>query len=478
MNPWLARVYDRIPGGARSVAASLRGLYLRSWRYGSDTERLVEQALERERWSAETWQRWQEERLAYVLERAATQVPYYRDQWTARRRNGDRASWELLENWPVLEKEPLRRNPRLFLADDCNVRKLFHEHTSGTSGTPLDLWWSRSTVRAWYALFEARWRRWYGVTRGDRWAILGGQLVKPVREQKPPFWVWNAASSQLYMSSYHLAPQWLPHFLRAMERYKIRYLFGYTSALHALAQGAASVDFGRLELAVAITNAEPVLDYQREAIAGAFGCPVRETYGMSEIVAAAGECEAGRLHLWPEVGWLEVREGTDPVSRGRSGEFISTGLLNADMPLIRYRAGDRGALPGEEHPCQCGRTLPTVAYIEGRMDDVLYTRDGRRVGRLDPVFKGRIAIREAQVIQDALDIVRLRYVPAEGFSDADTDSIVTGLRARLGSVRVIVERVEAIPKTANGKFRAVICNIDPDELRRIRADSLCATPDA
>src|SRR5205807_10393600 len=62
-----------------------------------------------------------------------------------------------------------------------------------------------------------------------------------------------------------------------------------------------------------------------------------------------------------------------PVSRGRSGEFISTGLLNADMPLIRYRAGDRGALPGEEHPCQCGRTLPTVAYIEGRMDDVLYT---------------------------------------------------------------------------------------------------------
>ena len=110
-----------------------------------------------------------------------------------------------------------------------------------------------------------------------------------------------------------------------MERYKIRYLFGYTSALHALAQGAASVDFGRLELAVAITNAEPVLDYQREAIAGAFACPVRETYGMSEIVAAAGECEAGRLHLWPEVGWLEVREGTDPVSRGRSGEFISTG---------------------------------------------------------------------------------------------------------------------------------------------------------
>ena len=52
------------------------------------------------------------------------------------------------------------------------------------------------------------------------------------------------------------------------------------------------------------------------------------------------------------------------------------------------------------------------------MDDVLYTRDGRRVGRLDPVFKDRVAIREAQVIQDALDVVRVRYVPADGCSDA------------------------------------------------------------
>src|SRR5438132_661958 len=178
-----------MPAATRSIVASLRGLYLRSWRYGSDAEELVAAAHERERWSAETWRSWQEERLAYVLERAATRVPFYRNQWTARRRRGDRASWELLENWPVLEKDAIRRNPRAFVADDCDVRRMFHEHTSGTSGTPLEVWWSRSTVRAWYALFEARWRRWYGVTRHDRWAILGGQLVTPVGQADPPFWV-------------------------------------------------------------------------------------------------------------------------------------------------------------------------------------------------------------------------------------------------------------------------------------------------
>jgi len=77
----------------RSVAASLRGLYLRSWRYGPESERLVAEALEREHWSAERFKAWQEERLASVLHRAATCVPYYREQWAARRRQGDRASW-------------------------------------------------------------------------------------------------------------------------------------------------------------------------------------------------------------------------------------------------------------------------------------------------------------------------------------------------------------------------------------------------
>ena len=47
-----------------------------------------------------------------MLHRAATRVPYYRDYWTERRRGGDTASWEVLENWPILNKEILRQNAR------------------------------------------------------------------------------------------------------------------------------------------------------------------------------------------------------------------------------------------------------------------------------------------------------------------------------------------------------------------------------
>ena len=133
------KAYHNLPSPLRSVAASLRGFYLRSWRYGPETDRLVEEALERENWTPHRWKAWQEERLAHVLHRAATQVPYYREQWAARRRQGDRASWDYLENWPILEKDFVRENPRAFVADDCDVRKMFCEQTSGDHRKTNDL---------------------------------------------------------------------------------------------------------------------------------------------------------------------------------------------------------------------------------------------------------------------------------------------------------------------------------------------------
>src|SRR5258705_7126927 len=113
----LIALYHSLPTPLRSLAAGLRGYHLASWRYGPETDQLVAEALGREGWSAPQWQTWQQERLRLVLERAARHVPYYRDYWATRRRGGDHSSWEQLENWPILEKESLRANPRAFVAD-------------------------------------------------------------------------------------------------------------------------------------------------------------------------------------------------------------------------------------------------------------------------------------------------------------------------------------------------------------------------
>jgi phenylacetate-CoA ligase len=466
MNDALLRLYHYMPSPLRSLAATMRGQYLKSWRFGRDSELLVAEALARERWSAAQWDKWREHSLAHVLERAATRVPYYRDYWAARRRTGKPTASDVLTNWPILEKETLRRQPRAFVADDCDIRRMFHEYTSGTTGKSLDLWWSRDAVRGWYALFEARCRRPFGVSRHDRWAMLAGQLVTHVGQSRPPFWVWNHALNQLYMSSYHLSPAFIPSYLEALAKYRVTHLSGYTSALYALAHEALRQKRRDLQMRVAITNAEPVFDYQRAAIAEAFGCRVCETYGQSEIVACASECEHGQLHVWPEVGCFEIlNERGEPPTAG-AGDVIGTSLMNADMPLIRYRLGDRAPI-ARRQSCPCGRTLPIMARPEGRIDDVLYTADGRQVGRLDPVFKAHLPVREAQIIQEGLRTFRIKYVPAPGFTPADAESIASRLRDRVGDVQVVLESVNQIPRSNRGKFRAVVCALSAAERQRL-----------
>jgi phenylacetate-CoA ligase len=465
MNAHLLSLYHALPATARTLTASLCGWYLKAWRSGAARARLAEETLERDRWSASQWQSWREERLAFVLHRAATTVPYYRQYWAARRRHGDQASWELLENWPLLEKEPLRVNPRGFLAEDCDPRRMLPEQTSGTTGTPLQLWRSRATLTTLYAIATTRTRGWDGVPQNARWARLGGRLVTPVPQRRPPFWVWNAAMRQLYMSSYHLAPDLIPHYLDALARYRVAYISGYPSAIQALAREAIRLGRRDLRLLAVYTNAEALSPEQRQAMAAAFQCPVRQTYGMAESVAAASECAAGRLHQWPEIGHIE---------RLPDGELMCTGLLNADMPLIRYRVGDRGRLVANPTPCSCGRTLPALETIEGRSDEVLVTADGRTIGSLDPIFDGMEAIREAQIIQEQLDLVRVRVAPAPGFSDAHERSIAVNVRERMGEVRVLVERVDVLPRSANGKLRAVLCQLTAAQRQDALARSMSA----
>ena len=461
MRPGVLRAYQSLPAGLRSLAATVRGHRLNAWRYGPETERLVAEALEREHWPAERWRAWRDQRLAQVLDRAARRVPFYRERWAERRRRGDRASWEVLEHWPVLGKEALRADPRAFVADDRDPRRMFHAHTSGTSGKPVMLWWRRPTLRAWYALFEARLRRWNGVTRDDRLAMVGGQLVVPFERTTPPYWVWNGAMRQLYMSSYHLRPEAVPAYLDAIRRYRVRYALGYASSLHSLALLALEQGLDAPRLGVALTNAEPLTEAQRGAIGRAFDCPVRETYGMTEMVCGATECDRGHLHLWPEAGMLEVLgdDSDEPCAAGAVGRFVCTGLLDEDMPLVRYEVGDRGTAPAHARPCACGRTLPVLTGIEGRQDDVVLTRDGRRIGRLDPVFKADLPLREAQIVQETRERLRVRLVPAAGWGPAHEADLAARIRGRVGDMEIVFDRVGEIPRSANGKFRAVVSQL-------------------
>ena len=162
----------------------------------------------------------------------------------------------------------------------------------------------------------------------------------------------------------------------------------------------------------------------------------------------ASQCEFGRYHVSPEVGIVEIIDSRGKaVEPGVEGEVVCTGLQNVLQPLIRYRLGDcaRWAV---NQSCPCGRELPILDGIEGRIEDVCLMTDGRQIMRFDTVFKGVANIREAQIVQDKIDLFIVNVVPSPGFGDPDMEKIRDHMRLHVGNARVQIECVADIPRTS------------------------------
>ena len=152
-------------------------------------------------------------------------------------------------------------------------------------------------------------------------------------------------------------------------------------------------------------------------------------------------------------------EDGHPVVAGQAGRLIATGLLNDNMPLIRYDMGDRIQLSSPGVICPCGRSLPILEKVWGRCDDVLVTPDGRKIVQLDAIFDDLHHLKEAQIVQESLDEFRIRVVPAPEWSDADERELVAAFNGRVSGVRVTVEKTEVIERTDAGKLRVIVSNI-------------------
>ena len=455
-------LYQHLPPPLQTAAIWWYGWALQRRRYRGTFHETLAAARAHESLTPEQLAAMQLKALRSLLSRAIEQVPYYRD---LARVNGlgveDLRSIDDLRRWPILEKDVVRADPTRLISDRMRRSNLITIETSGTTGTPLLTYRDLQAERRWFAYFERRIRHWAGVTYRDRWAMLGGRIVVPVQRARPPFWKYNPFMRQLYMSSYHLAPDYLDHYLEALRHYRPVYLYGYASSCEALARHVLARGATDLRFRAVLTSSETLFRHQRATMERAFGCRVFDSYGSAEMVALVTECEQGSLHVSPEVGVVELLRDGRPARAGEVGELVCTGLLNEAMPLIRYRTGD-AAVQGSG-PCPCGRPLATLERLEGRVDDLLWTRDGRAIGRLDPVFKGVENVAESQIIQEEMGRMRVRLVPAPGYRDEDGRRIATNLKERMGDVQVVVEIVAAIER-AGGKFRAVICRV-PRELR-------------
>jgi phenylacetate-CoA ligase len=455
------RIYAKSPVWVQNLGMSVYGVIWRQRRYGGDFTQLVDEFQWREGWTAEQWQGYQLAQLRKLLQSAARHTPYYRNlfaQVGLGERKLDEFRLEDLTRIPLLEKDAIRRDPEAFVYVQADRRRLHAYLTSGTTGTPLTILSSTQTDRAVNAAYEARVRRWAGLDYRMSRAMIGGRLVVPRGEARPPFWRYNLAERQLYMSAFHIAPDNIPAYVSVLNRYRPDYLVGYASAHFFLARMIEEQGLKVFQPKAVLTSSEKLTDEMRQTIQRVYCCEVFDGYSGVENCCLASECEYHRMHLSPDVGIVELlAEDGGPAPPGEAGEIVATGLLNFDQPLIRYRTGDFAIL--SDRPCACGREMPVLEELVGRLEDTVIGPDGRETVRFHGIFVGLPCIREGQIVQKTYTQFLIRLAVAPGFGDEEKKVIRQRFAERLGPIDLKFEFVDQIERTERGKFRAVISHV-------------------
>lgn len=452
----LQDLYQRAPVPVQNVFATGYGLRELPRRHAGRFRRDVADLEARQWWSAEQLAADQSSRLRSMVTWCAARVPHYRDMFSDLGIDPrEIATPADLAALPLLDKEVVRADPDRFLPDEPRPR-LVAQTTGGTTGTPVRYWATLDAVRANYATYEARCRTWAGVRFGQRMASFHGQPIIPSTQQGGPYWRRNLAFNQVYFSVYHLNADTVSAYLGELARFDPQVVAGYTSAVHRVALGLLdSGQVGRVRPSAVLVSSETLTPAVRADIESAFGCRVTNAYSLGELVAFVSECDHGELHVSTEYGVVELLDGAAGT------EIVATGLINRGMPLLRYRTGDL-AVAGGGGPSRCGRGLPVMADIVGRVDDVVRTPEGVTVGPapMSLAFQRVPNLRRTQVRQERVEELTVLVEVDPDFGDQDEAFMIAELRRRLGpTIELVVERVDALPRTAGGKERLVVSSL-------------------
>jgi phenylacetate-CoA ligase len=473
MHPVFESAYARLPVWAQNAALTAWGWHYRNHRLGGCFEEEARGFLEREQWTSERMREEIVRRLRNTLTHAFRETDYYREKWSAiGLTEAGLAAFEPgdLRRLPVVERNDLRLESERFVARDVAAAfKLHRMSTSGSTGTPVTIYWTDAARQCMVAAREARSIRWAGGTILGSRAMIGGRAIVPGANPRPPYYRYNRIEDQVYFTAFHIRPETAASYVEGFRRYRPSLFTGYAHSYYFLGrmmleQGLA---IGYQPQAIAL-GSEALSAEMKTVIEQAFGRRPFEEYASVENCALITECESGSLHLSVDFGYVEILDDRNqPVPPGQFGRIVCTGFVNQAQPLVRYVVGDVGGFA--EKACPCGRDhLPTMLPIEGRLEDIVYGPDGRQVVRLDWIYRDLPEILEGQIIQERADSFRVKIVTAGPVSAELAETLRTRLRSRVGEAGVEVERVAEIPRSSRGKFRAVVSLLPPEEKDRLR----------
>lgn len=399
-------------------------------------------------------------RIRTMVAHAARAVPYYRELF--RREQIDPASIRTasdLDKLPILDKELVRREPHLFLAETPAAARALSFLTSGTSGTPIQIYHDRRSLLL-------------NIVYGERERAPVNKVCDSFRPRE--LYIGYETSTFKKVTAFYQDSVLFPvkpkrrfvSLRESIERIaelanaeRPDIIVGYGGWLDQFFRTVAARQIPLHKPKVVMYMGEALPFGGREFIEQTFGAKVMSRYNAVESFKIGFFCEAvNGFHLHDDICHVRIVDDDGrALSVGQQGRIIVSNLINRASVLLNYPIGDMAALT--DTVCACGRTFRVLSELEGRVEDLIVLSGERFVHPRSvwQIFKDDRDVIQYQLTQHDLERFELTLVT---LSDATYRTAVARARPALQSLLGatadinIVHRTEFI-RAQGTKFRAV-----------------------
>jgi phenylacetate-CoA ligase len=321
--------------------------------------------------SADELQAVQLERLRWSVRHAYDNVAHCRKKFEAHGVHpGDLRTLEDLAKFPFTGKQDLRENYPFGLFAVPREQVLRVHASSGTTGKPTVVGYTRRDIDTWADLM-ARSIRASGGRAGDMvhvaygYGLFTGGLGAHYGAERLGCTVIPLSGGQTE-KQVQLIQDFRPDIIMVTPSYML------TLIDEMERQG---LDPAGTSLAIGTFGAEPWSEGMRETIEKRAGIDAVDIYGLSEVMGpgVANECIEAKDgpviwedHFYPEI--IDPATG-QVLPDGSPGELVLTTLTKEALPVVRYRTRDLTRLLPPT-----ARSMRRMGKITGRSDDMLIIR--------------------------------------------------------------------------------------------------------
>jgi len=367
--------------------------------------------------------------------------------------------WTQSSYWqsiPFTDKDSIRSDAQAFLSPKFHPDKLWRRRTSGTTGAPVTIFYAPEFFVDYHLYADCKVAWLAGLLTDD---VRNRDIfcLAPADRKLVPDRVWGSPNGFRGLT---VRPAFderdsrsIRRVIELLEELRPAILALKPNILECLLRAGPISKFGKTDLRMIISSGSDLDDGLRRDAHAAFGVPVVNAYGMTELGIVASECALHEgLHLYEAEVIAEVLDAEGNLSTSGRGELVVSTVSNRAMPLLRYKTGDLVEITSQ--PCRCGKMGRRIVELSGRLVPTFTLTDGSEFAptNFDCLFS-LFPLEEFRLTQTNLDhfLLEVRLTRPVTASEPVLRSIAEHVRRELRFLAQV--EVRTADFEAAGKFQ-------------------------